>query len=350
MKLRFGVIGCGSAAMPVAKALSTSEVAELAAVHDLNPALARDLAERYGARVHDTLPALLADPSIQAVYIAVPHHLAAQLAAQALRAGKHALVEKPMGLSLAEVDELIGLADERQLALGVFYELRQTAAVVQARELVRAGAIGKIIGVSIQTLIDKPASYWLQGYGGRSVNSWRGSRAQAGGGVVLMNSSHALDAMRYITGLEVTSVSAQAGALVAPVEVEDTAAASLRYDNGAIGSLFAGAHLAGSNPGGERSQLYGTEGQLRLPNLYGDDPLMIFLRREWGTPPLAAGEWHTLPHTPRPMFEHAVDAFAAAAQRGEPAPTSGRDARAILAIVLAMYQSAETQTVQQIRI
>lgn len=347
-KLRFGMIGCGSAALPVAKALAGSAVAELAAVHDLNPALARDLGEHYGAAVHESLEALLHDAAIEAVYIAVPHYQLAPLAAQALRAGKHALVEKPLALSLADADELIALADANKLALGVFYELRQAAAVLQARDLMRAGAIGELIGVSIQTLIDKPASYWQQGYSGRWVSSWRSSQAQAGGGVVLMNSSHALDAVRYITGLEVTSVSGEVGALVAPVEVEDTASATLRYANGAIGSLFAGAHLPGANPGGERNQLYGTHGQLSLPNLYGDDSVKIYLRREWGEPRMAAGEWHSLPHEPSPMYERAVDAFAAAARRGEPAPTSGRDARAVLAIVLGLYQSAANHSVQRI--
>ena len=102
-RLRFGIIGCGGAAMPVAQALATSPVAALVAAYDLNPDLARDGAERVGAVAHESLDALLADGAVEAVYIAVPHNQLAPLAAQALRAGKHALVEKPMALSVAEV-------------------------------------------------------------------------------------------------------------------------------------------------------------------------------------------------------------------------------------------------------
>src|SRR5260221_7986789 len=268
-KLRFGIIGCGGAAMPVAQALAASPVAALAAAYDLNPALAQDVAERFGARAHASLEALLADGNVQAVYIAVPHHQLAPLAAQALRAGKHALVEKPIALSLAEADALIALAEVAGLGLGVNYDLRQSAQAQQARALVRAGAIGEIFAVRIQTIIDKPASYWQSGYSGRWVNSWRASQAQAGGGVTLMNSSHQLDIVRFVTGLEVTRVSGEVGTLATPpelagltMEVEDTVSASLRYANGAIGSLVAGAHLAGAEGGGENISLHGAHGQV----------------------------------------------------------------------------------------
>src|SRR2546422_5363113 len=113
-KVRFGIIGCGGAAVPVAQALSASPVAELSAAYDLNPALALDVGERFGAAVHDSLESLLGS-AVEAVYIAVPHSQLAPLARQALRARKHALVEKPIALSLAEAHELIALAEANGL-------------------------------------------------------------------------------------------------------------------------------------------------------------------------------------------------------------------------------------------
>jgi predicted dehydrogenase len=354
-KLRFGIIGCGGAAMPVAEALAASPVAALAAAYDLNPALARDVAERFGAAAHDRLEALLADGGVEAVYIAVPHNQLAPLAAQALRAGKHALVEKPMALGLAEADALIALAEANGLGLGVNYDLRQSAQARQARDLVRARAIGDIFAVRIQTLIDKPASYWQAGYSGRWVSSWRASQAQAGGGVTLMNSSHQLDIVRFVTGLEVTRVSGEVGTLAVPpelgglkMEVEDTVSASLRYTNGAIGSLVAGAHLAGPETSGESIALYGAHGQLKLPSLYGDDLVQLFLRRPWGEPAWATGEWHRLPHARAHIYQGTVDAFARAVRAREAPSPSGRDARAILAIVLGLYQAAATHTATSI--
>src|SRR5579859_4651331 len=378
--VRFGIIGCGGAAIPVAEAISASPVARLAAAYDLNPALARDVAERFGATAHERLESLLNGDAVDAVYIAVPHNQLAPLAAQALRAGQHALVEKPMALSLAEADGLIALARANRLALGVNFELRQSAQAMQARALVRAGAIGDVVAVRIQTFIDKPASYWQAGYSGRWVSSWRTSLAQAGGGVVLMNTSHQLDIVRYVTGLEVLRISGEIGTLAAPVpmEVEDTASASLRFTNGAIGSLMAGAHLAGPEPGSENIQIYGTLGQLRVPSLYGDDLVTIFLRRPWGPSPtggrggsetrggrggsetrpygepelaaaeLRSGEWHRLPHPPAHIFQGTVDAFARAVQSGEDPSPHGRDARAALAIILGLYRAAGQHTVETI--
>lgn len=339
MTIRFAIVGCGGAAVPVAAALAASTVASLGSVYDLDPRLAAELGSIHGAACAPSLEALLADATIDAVYIAVPHDLLAPLTHQALTSGKHALVEKPLALSLADVDALTALATQRRLALGVFYELRHAGQVAQARELVAAGAIGRVIGLRIQTLIDKADSYWRLGLSGRSANPWRAQARRAGGGVVLMNSSHQLDAARAITGLDVVSVSAHTATLVADVEVEDLAAATLRYSNGALGSLFAGAHLAGD--GGEYFAIFGTEGQIKVPSLYGDEPVQLYLRRDHDG--FEAGRWLQLPAAPTQVYSSALDAFAHAARDGTPPPVGARDARHVLAVVQAIYRSAAEQ-------
>jgi predicted dehydrogenase len=340
---RFGVIGCGTASIPVCEAIAASPLMALEAVYDVKPDLARDLSQRFHVPTMATLRELVTNPLLDAAYIAVPHHLLAPLTYQALEAGKHVLAEKPLGISLDEVDRLIELANKRQLALGVFYEMRYAPAHAPARELIQAGAIGKIIGVRIQTLIDKPITYWQSGYSGRSVNPWRGIKAQSGGGVVLMNTSHLLDAVMYVTGLFVTSVSAEVGTLVADVEVEDIATATLRFNNGAIGSLMACAHISGAH-NEEYCCLYGTQGQLRLPDPYGSNPLQFYLKQAWGDFP--PNQWHTLPTNPVPVYQQALEDFARSVQMQQCAPISGQAARQVLAIVLAIYQSAnERRTV-----
>lgn len=334
---RFGVIGCGTASIPVCEAIAASPLMDLGAVYDVNPDLARDLSQRFHVPMMAALSELLTSPLIDAAYIAVPHYLLAPLTQQALEAGKHVLTEKPLAITLEEVDAVIALATERQLALGVFYEMRYAPAHAPARELIQAGAIGKIIGVRIQTLIDKSLTYWQSGYSGRSVNPWRGIKAQAGGGVVLMNTSHLLDALTYITGLVVTSVSAEIGTLVANVEVEDMATATLRFDNGAIGSLMAGAHISGAHDE-EYCCLYGTQGQLRLPDPYGSNPLQLYVKQAWGEFP--PDQWHTIPTKPVPIYQRALEDFAQSVQSRQCVPISGQAARQVLAVVLAIYQSA----------
>ncbi len=339
-RTRFAIVGCGSAALPVCAAIATSPLAELAVVYDQDHALAADLAQSYHVTAAPSLDSVLTDPAVDAVYIAVPHNRLAALARLALEAGKPVLVEKPLAITLADADALIDLAEAHGLALGVFYELRYNAAIAQARALVQAGVLGPVQSVRIQTLIDKPLSYWQAGYTGRSHSPWRGQRAQAGGGVVLMNTSHLLDAVWYITGLEVVRVSAEVDTRIAAVEVEDSAAAVFRYDNGALGSLIVGAHLPGAAQGDECFDLFGSEGQLRLPDPYGADPLQVYVRRAWPEFNLPGATWTTLALPPAPIFTQAVEAFALAVQHGGPAPTHGRDARRVLATVLGLYQSA----------
>jgi predicted dehydrogenase len=335
--VRFGMIGCGSASIPVCEAIAISPLTELAAVYDVNQDLAKDISGRFHVPMLDTLEELLNDQNVEAVYIAVPHHLLAPLTQKVLEADKHALTEKPLAISLEEVDQLIALAEERELVLGVFYEMRYAPAHALAREFVQTGAIGNIVGVQIQTLIDKPLSYWQSGYSGRSINPWRGLKAQAGGGVVLMNTSHLLDALLYISGLNVISVAAEIGTLVASVEVEDIATATLRFNNGAIGSLIAGAHIPGAHDD-EYCSIYGTGGQIRLPDPYGSDPLRIYLKQAWHD--LAAEQWHSVSTQPVPVYQRAVEDFARAVQSGQCAPIDARAARQVLSVVLAIYQSA----------
>jgi predicted dehydrogenase len=226
------------------------------------------------------------------------------------------------------------------LALGVFYEMRYAPAHDKAKELIQAGAIGKIVGIQIQTLIDKPLSYWQFGYTGRSINPWRSIKEQAGGGVVLMNTSHLLDAVSYVTDLRVMNVSAEIGTLTANVEVEDFATATLRFNNGVIGSLIAGAHINGAQ-NEEYFSIYGTEGQIRLPDPYGTNPIQMYLKNDWGG--FESGQWHSIHTEPVPVYRSAIEDFVRAVQSGECVPINSHDARYVLSVVLGIYQSAKEQ-------
>ena len=335
--LRFGIIGCGTASVPVCEAITTSPLTKLVAVYDVNREMADDIAQRFQAQTMGTVEELLSNSSVDAVYIAVPHYLLASLTRQVLESGKAALTEKPLGISLAEVDQLIQLSNKEQLALGVFYEMRYAPAHDLARELIQAGVLGKIIGVQIQTLIDKSLTYWQMGYAGRSTNPWRGIKAQAGGGVVLMNTSHLLEALFYITGLRVTRVSAEIGNLVSNVEVEDLASATLRFNNGALGSLIVGAHISGAEKD-EHCAIYGTQGSMRLPHPYTAGPLQVYLKHAWRD--LAAEQWISILTETVPVYRRAIEEYAKAVLSHSQPPIDAQAARQVLAVVLAIYQSA----------
>lgn len=339
-RTRFGIIGCGTAAVPTCAAITNLAETEIGCVYDVMTALAQDMGERYNVPVATDLDDLLGRSDIDAVYVAVPHYLLTPVAQRALEAGKHALVEKPMALDVTQADALIDLAQQKGLTLGVFYEMRFAPIYSQAREIIHSGALGKIFGIKIQTLINKPLTYWNLGTGFRSSNPWRGEKDKAGGGVTLMNTSHLLDAVWYMTGLEITRLSAEYGTLVSGVQVEDTLAATFRFDNDAIGNLFSGAHILGAS-GDERIELYGTGGTLRLPDPYSQKPMQAWLNEPHGEIP--AQVWHTLPQLTNNVFERAVQEFARAVQEKRPAPINGTDAWRVLQTVMGMYRAADEQ-------
>jgi predicted dehydrogenase len=323
-----GIVGCGGAAIEVAAAIDRSERARLVATHDLDTALATELAATAGATVHGSLDGLLDNPDVQAVYVALPHHLLTGVARRVLEANRPALVEKPMALTCEDLAGLSGLATSRNLALGVMFQLRHTWPPVAAREIVRAGRVGRVVQVRIQTLIDKPLTYWSVGFDGRSTG-WRASRERAGGGVALMNSIHQIDLVHSITDQHIERISGEVATLVADTEVEDVAAAAFRLSGGAVGSLVASAHSLGAHAE-ESIDIDGTTGSVRLGDLYGTGWCRLW----------ASGAWQELEPRPTDPHREALDGFLAAVESGQPAPVGAAEAGAALAAVLALYEDS----------
>ncbi len=336
-KLRIGMIGCGEIAVQTAKGIAAAESAEHVMVMDVDARVARDLGETHGVPWTTSVDEILSNPRVDAVYIAVPHYLHAPLTIQALRAGKHVLVEKPIATTLEDADRMIAAAREAGVKLSVAYHAQVDPACRAVRELIADGAIGRVVGTRIVYRGDKPSSYWHGGYSGRIQTDWRTSRAKAGGGVLIMNTVHDLNTIRFVTGLEVTRVYAEYDTFATPVEVEDYIALTYRYDNGAIGTLEAGSAVRGRDPLRETNRIYGETGQIILAN-----PPRVFVSEERSG--LRAGEWQDVPvssDAPAGGRAAIVDGFARAVLAGQEPPVRAADGRAALAIILAAYRSGQ---------
>jgi D-xylose 1-dehydrogenase (NADP+, D-xylono-1,5-lactone-forming) len=148
-RLRWGILGPGRIALRIARALSDNPRGELHAVASRDPERARAFAEAHGrARVHGGYDALLADPDVDVVYVALPNHLHAPWTVRALDAGKHVLCEKPLALTVAEVDEIIAAADRNdRIAMEGFMYLHHPQ-TERALEIARSGALGPLQVVS----------------------------------------------------------------------------------------------------------------------------------------------------------------------------------------------------------
>jgi predicted dehydrogenase len=340
--VRFGVIGCGEIAMETLQGIAMADNAEVAMLMDVSPKVLADLQELYSAPTTTNAEDVFANPDVDAVYVATPHDTHVSLGIKAAEAGKHVLMEKPITTTLADADALIEACWANDVRLGVGYFAQVDGPSAAARDLLRSGLLGEIMAVRFVVDSDKPASYWTGGYTGRVRTDWRGSRQRAAGGILIMNLSHDINTVRYVTGLEVQRVYAEADTFNTPVEVEDTIAVTLRYENGAIGSIHASsAARGGSYDRATGPRIFCTKGQIVLPRSGVDEPVRVWM--ENAPEGSEASKWQDLPFAGEAVSRRAIVArFAQAVLEGVDPPCNGQDGRAALEIVLAAYQSAET--------
>jgi UDP-N-acetyl-2-amino-2-deoxyglucuronate dehydrogenase len=343
--LRFGFVGAGEIAVASAEAVRDASNASLVAVFDVRADLSDDLAARFGGRAVASVDELLADPEVDAVYICVPHFLHRDTAIRAAVAGRQVFIEKPMGVASADAEAIVDACRAHGVACGVAFIVRDAPAYHAARDIVVSDAIGDVTGFRITYRGEKPASYWTGGWSGRATGDWRMTWSKAGGGVLLMNAIHDLDAILWITGLDVEHVQGAIATTSGPGEVEDVGLAILSCARGALGSIEALAAVPGSDGPSARwiNRIYGTQGQILLPTPWGEDGLALFTRRSgtWAeVAPERRGNARTL----------AFEAFAEAALAGAEPPVPGADGVRASRLVHAVYEAARRGTVVDVRV
>lgn len=186
--LNVGVVGCGQIGAKRVQALAPEDA--LLACYDVDAAAAEDLARRYGCRVSGTLQDLLAlEPDV--VFVATVHDQLAMLAEQALAAGAHVLVEKPAGVSTAQVDRLIECERVSGRLAKVGFNHRFHPGIARAVAEVHSGHHGELMHLR--------ARY---GHGGRPgyEREWRAQPARSGGGELIDQGMHLLDLSNWLLG------------------------------------------------------------------------------------------------------------------------------------------------------
>jgi predicted dehydrogenase len=228
--VRVGLIGCGKVGQIHAAALRGIAEAELTAVCDMSAERVRTFADRYGAHGYTDVDALLREGKVEAVVIGTPHPLHAGPAIRAAEAGVHVLVEKPMAATVADCDAMLAAANRAGVLLGVISQRRFYEPVRRMKEAIDAGKIGRpALGVFTMYSWREPAYY--------QSDSWRGKWDTEGGGVLVNQSPHQLDLLRWFMG-PVAEVSGYWANVNHPgVEVDDTAVAVLRFRNGGLGAI-----------------------------------------------------------------------------------------------------------------
>lgn len=250
----FGIVGCGMISGWHAEAILKIQGARLVGITDINAKAVAAFAEKYNTKAFSTIEALLENDEVEVVCICTPSGLHAPLAIKAANAGKHVIVEKPMAITLNEAEDVVRACKVNGIKLAVISQLRFTDAVCKLKDSVEKGMLGRLISGDIYMKYYRSQEYYDNG-------GWRGTWKMDGGGALLNQGIHGVDLLQYIMG-PVSSVFAYTRTLSRKIEVEDTAAALLEFENGALGVIQATTSIYPGAP--RRLEICGDRGTVTL--------------------------------------------------------------------------------------
>ncbi|MDD5678753.1 MAG: Gfo/Idh/MocA family oxidoreductase, partial [Kiritimatiellae bacterium] len=225
-KVRWALIGAGDIAQKrVGPALKAEPRSRLEIIVDVSPERAGKLADQLGGCVvGDRLETALANPAIDAVYLATPIGMHAGQVKAALKSGKYVLCEKPLGLNYKEACCLTALDNGARAKAGVAYFRRFYPKYLQAQDMLKAGAFGQVV------LLRLAYHTWCE-IKPDNPKFWRMLKAQSGGGVLSDMGSHMFDVMIGLFGLP-AAVFASVRTQTFSCEAEDSAAMVMKYEHG----------------------------------------------------------------------------------------------------------------------
>lgn len=255
--MRIGAAGLGRAFTLMAPTLGADRRVALVAGADPRAEARAQFERDYGGRAYASVEQLCADGDVDIVYVATPHQFHAAHARQAFAAGKHALVEKPMAVTLAECKSMIDAAQAAKRHLIVGHSHSYDAPIRRTRELIASGTYGRLHMITAFNFTD-----FL--YRPRRPEELDTAR---GGGAVYNQAAHHADIVRFLAGGRAKSVRAQTGAWDAARPTEGAYSALVAFEDGAFATLaYSGyAHFDSD----EFTGWIGEGGQKKDPNAYG---------------------------------------------------------------------------------
>ncbi len=320
--VNIGFVGTGGIARSHARGLSAVPQARIAAAADVSDAAVQDFAAANDVpRVYADYRHVLDNPAMDAVIICLPHALHAEAAIAAAQAGKHVLCEKPLAVSVAECDAVIGACRDANVNLMVGHTHRFIHEHTRAVELMAAGAIGQVLHIH-DSIIGATRHKDL---------GWRGVPALAGGGVFMDNGVHSADRLRWWVGSEVTAITATVGHYGARTEGEDHGVAHLAFANGVTATMEIS--LIAPPPLGRcRAVVTGADGAMEIAT-WRHLKVATADAEEWET--------HTFPQN-RSQFAREDGEFVASILENRQPLVTGEDGKRAVAIVQGIYAASES--------
>ncbi|MFB6119918.1 MAG: Gfo/Idh/MocA family protein [Halobacteriaceae archaeon] len=321
--LRFGVVGVAGMGGTHADALEQTDGASLVAGADLDEAAADEFADEYGVAAYTDTVEMVRDADLDAACICTPNGTHADVVEDVAAEGVDILCEKPLDVTPERVARVIEACEDAGVTLGVCLQRRTLGGPRLARDAVADGTLGDLTLADVQVKWHRTSDYYDVG--------WRGT-ADLDGGVLLTQALHGIDLLQWAAG-GVERVTATVETMHHEgIEVPDTAAATLEFENGAYGQISASTAVYPQYP--ITLQVHGTEGSVR----WHEDELDEFTvegRDDAALPdpePFELGRGHL----------GIVRDFVEALQEGREPMVSGADARDVHDLVFAIAQAAET--------
>jgi predicted dehydrogenase len=227
VKVRIGVVGCGSIHGTHCDAIQAIDGAEVAAVYDVVRERTCASADKYGAFPARSLADLFG--RVDAVSVCVPSGLHARVGIRAAQAGKHVISEKPIDVSIAHAKALVDACRANHVKLSVISQHRFANAIRTLRDAAQAGTFGRLFQADLYNKWYRTQAYY-------DSAGWRGTWKLDGGGCLMNQGVHYVDMLQWIMG-GVVSVRALTRTATHKIEVEDTALALLEFKNGAVGVI-----------------------------------------------------------------------------------------------------------------
>ena len=253
--LHFGIVGPGSVAQLHCRAIHQARGAEAISVCGRNAGRTEIFAAQHGLIPYTDFDAFISNPEIDAISIATASGAHLEAGIRAARKGKHVLCEKPLEVTSSRAAALIAACAKAGVRLGVYFQARMDDCTQVAKNAIDQGRLGQLLFASCQMRWFRSQDYY-------DSAAWRGTRALDGGGCLMNQGIHTLDLLVYLAGMPKTVSAFQGPVTHQRIEVEDNLCASIRFANGAVGTIEASTSCAPGFP--RRVDISGETGSIGI--------------------------------------------------------------------------------------
>lgn len=326
-KVKVAIVGTGGFAEEHAREYAKIPNVVIAGVYGGEPKRRDEFARRHGIKSYSSFEECLNDGEVDFVDVVCRHNEHASYGLMAAQAGKHVIVEKPIGIELDAAKRLVEFCCEKGVKLHVISQFRYNQPLRKIKGEIDGGRFGEIYAMNLSMNWHRPQGYY------DSSGGWRRRPELAGGGVLMMQSIHWIDILLWLGG-DVKGLGCETRTVSHQIGVEDTAAGQILFRNGAIASFQASTSACFRQP--DRLEVHGTKGSCAVENNrivqwnFGTDDIGSRMRSR-----AASFLYSFLPWRKGQVGDQLTDIISG---RAEP---NGKEALKALEVILGLYRCAK---------